>query len=266
MIINEISKSDNESLRDCRLLYQDNYLENLVLMGDLYDPCLKLTQVYAVYDDLENIIACFTVFDGFKHPSVVLPYNLPKVIFSIIMNFLQENFSESFGLVSFDISEKQLTEFFTVEEQLFEYCLIIESISDLKYTQNVTSKKSTPSDFSKINDFYQLMNTYAWHPSQLESGFYFFIEDSKEIIACGGTHLETPDLAQLGNIFVHEKHRRKGYGSVITAHVTREILQTKKVASLFVLQDNLSAISIYKQLGFRIFKPVSIFSLSKLNQ
>ena len=144
--------------------------------------------------------------------------------------------------------------------------MTIEGVSNLANSQNTMAKKATLDDYSTINDFYQSINAYAWHPSQLESGFYFFIKDSEEIVACGGTHLETPDLAQLGNIFVHEKHRRKGYGSVITAHVTQEILQTKKVASLFVLQDNLSAISIYKQLGFRIFKPVSIFSLSKLNQ
>ncbi|MHA1911296.1 MAG: GNAT family N-acetyltransferase [Candidatus Kariarchaeaceae archaeon] len=263
MKIKEISKSDDIKLRECRLLCQENRLENLVLLGDLYYPCLGLTQVYAVYNDLKTMVACFTIFQGFKDPSVVLPYNIPEEIFSIIMKFLKGHFSITFGLVSFDISEKQLAKFFQIEEQISEYCMTIKGVSNLENSQNTMAKKATLDDYSTINDFYQSINAYAWHPSQLESGFYFFIKDSEEIVACGGTHLETPDLAQIGNIFVNEKHRRKGYGKIITAQVTREILHSKKIASLFVLKDNHLAISLYKSLGFRIFKPVSIFLLSR---
>jgi ribosomal protein S18 acetylase RimI-like enzyme len=264
MRIKEISKDDDKSIRECRLLCQENYLENLVVLGDLYAPCFKLSQVYAVYNAFEKIVACFTIFNGFKDLSVVLPYDLPKKTFTMIMGFLQESLPDSFGFVSFDISEKKLAEFFQLEEQTLEYCMVIEDFSASINSQDLHTviKKATPDDYSKINDFYKSINAYAWHPIQLESGFYFFIEESEEIVACGGTHLETPTLAQLGNIYVLEKHRRKGYGAIITSHITREILHSKKVASLFVLKDNLPAILLYQSIGFEIYKPVSIFSLT----
>ena len=265
MKVEEISINDEDSIRECRLLCQENYLENLVLLGDLYDPCLKSSQVYAVFSDHQKMIACFTIFKGFKDPSVVLPYGLSSETFSLIMKFLQESLSGSFGFVTFDISEIQLAEFFKVEDQLSEFCMIIEGLSISKNSRDSLAKKTTPNDYQKISAFYQSMNTYAWNSTQLDSGFYFLIEDSEEIVACGGTHLETPILAQLGNIFVHENHRRKGYGKIITTQITREVLLSKKIASLFVLQDNLPAISLYKSLGYRIFKPVSIYSLTELH-
>jgi len=261
MKIKEISLKDEKSLDKCRLLCQNNYLENLVLLGDLYYPCLKLSQVYAIYNDCEEITACFTVFNGFKDPSAVLPYGLSREYFSLIMKFLQETLPDTFGFVSFDISEDQLEEFFKVEDQMSEYCMITETLPSPAHPIQTIAKKATPADYSRINDFYQSINAYAWNSCQLESGFYFIIEDSEEIVACAGTHLETPNLAQLGNIYVHETHRRKGYGQILTSIVSEKILQSKKIVSLFVLQDNTPAITLYKSLGFKVFKPVSIFSL-----
>ena len=45
MEIRQIAASDQESISQCVKMAESNYLDNIVLLGDLYPPCNKLTDV-----------------------------------------------------------------------------------------------------------------------------------------------------------------------------------------------------------------------------
>ena len=117
-----------------------------------------------------------------------------------------------------------------------------------------------------IKDFYQSIKQYPWHEVQLESGYYQVIVVNSRIIACGGTHFETPLLAHLGNIHVLTEFRGRGIGKAITCSITSKILEKKRLATLFVSQSNIEAISMYRKLGFRNYKPVTLITCSVKNQ
>lgn len=259
MEIQLISNKDQNLIQQCINLAEQNYLNNLVLLGDLYPPCIKLTKIYGVFNNKYELISCFTNFEGFPSPSIVLPANLPNEIFTSVMNHLKETIPSSFSLVSFDLTEQKISNFFNIPKFTSEYCMYINNKTDLALFNSPHLKHVTEEDNDRINEFYRAINAYPWNPIQLESGFHYYIELENKIIACGGTHLETPRLAQLGNIYVLEEYRRQKFGKIITSNITHQILKKKEMAVLFVLEDNMPAISLYEKLGFKHYKPVKIF-------
>ncbi len=239
-------------------MVKDDYLDNIVLIGDLFPPCIKLTDIYGVFDN-KKLISFFTVFKGFKVPSVVLPSNLPKYEIFILSN-LEKNIQNDFTLVSFTLKENDLINYFQITDKSSEYCMITNQTKFKPRNSDHIWKKATKENFTLIDKFYRSIHTYPWNPIQLESNFYFFTKNEDKIIACGGTHFETPDAAHLGNVIVLPDFRGQSLGISLVSTMTREILREKQFATLFVTKDNIPAINLYEKLGFSHHKPVSIFS------
>ena len=66
-----ILKTNRELIQRCVKLADTDYFDNIVLLGDLFFPCIKLTDIYGVFDN-KKLISFFTIFKGFGFPSVVL--------------------------------------------------------------------------------------------------------------------------------------------------------------------------------------------------
>jgi ribosomal protein S18 acetylase RimI-like enzyme len=255
--------TDNAILiRNCKEIANQYAIENSILLGDLHLPCIKLTEIFGLFDK-EKLKSFFVKFNGFPNPSIVIPYSTDNQELDYIMIFLQKTMKQNFGFVTYDIHEKQLNKYFEVSSFTSEFCMVIEKNNKPPKIESPFLYKASIKNLQNIDTFYKTIQAYPWNPIQLESGFYFYIEINKQIVACGGTHFETDISAQLGNIFVLEEHRGKQFGKQITIAITREILERKEFATLFVFEDNIPALSLYKKLGFRIYKPVNIYFCEK---
>ncbi len=261
-IIDLINKDDKFAIQKCATFCSNHFLENLVLLGDLYEPCVKYSDIYAIYDDKGNINAAFTIFHGFLYPSVVISYNLSDVLITKIFNFVKNALNSYFSLVCFEFSLKLLKESFEAVEVSEELCMILSSQEFTTSHKNLSEDKVVPvfdHDIEEVKTFYDLVEAYPWNPIQLESGFYKVIWKNNSIIASGGTHFETPRLAHLGNIYVLPEFRTRGYGKLLVSSIVSAVLKNKEICSLFVRKDNTAAISLYKSLGFQFYKPVSLY-------
>jgi ribosomal protein S18 acetylase RimI-like enzyme len=263
MEIRLIEKHENRLLKKCRQIAHENYLDNLVLIGDLHPPCINLARIYGVFTEQKEMVSFFIVFVGFHMPSIVLPVKLERRIFVKIMEFLREILPESFLILSLELKEEDLTEFFRIGSVAVDYCMTIHAQDNPKEILSPLLKKATPEDVNRIDEFYQAIGSGPWHPKQLESGFYHFIEKDDQIIACGGTHFETPRLAQLGNIFVLEEFRGQKYGEIITTALTRAVLTKKEISTLFVRVENKIAQNLYKKLGYKMYKTANLIYCEK---
>lgn len=263
MEIRLIEKHENRFLKKCRQIAQINYLDNLVLIGDLHPPCIDLTRIYGVFAERNELVSFFVVFVGFHMPSIVLPVKLERSVFVKIMEFLREILPESFLLLSLELNEQDITEFFKVGSVAVDYCMTIHAQDNPLAIASPFLRKATVDDVDRIDEFYQAIGSGPWHPKQLESGFYHFIEKDDRIIGCGGTHFETPRLAQLGNIFVFEEYRGQKFGEILTTAITRAILAKKEIATLFVRVENKIAQNLYKKLGYKMFKAANLIYCEK---
>lgn len=104
----------------------------------------------------------------------------------------------------------------------------------------------------------------AFMPSQVDEGVFFGIEaaggpgmPAPRLWAVAGTHLMAPawGVAAVGNVYVHPAQRGRGYGAQVSSAVTADLLQRGLRVVLNVDQDNLAAISLYRQLGFAVHCP-----------
>lgn len=179
------------------------------------------------------------------------------------MAFLLSILPNEFIILSLELLEKDLEDFVKINRCAKDNCMIIDNDINLTSNNFPFLKKVQKGDYERINDFYKKIDASPWNPIQLESNFYHFIEVNNEIIACGGTHFETAKLAQLGNIYVLEGHRRKGYGLILTSAITQDILSKKDFATLFVYHENSPAIALYKKLGYKLHKPARLFFCEK---
>jgi len=258
-----IDHQQHELLESCRRIAETNYMDNLVLLGDLHSPCLEFTRHYGLFDSNDQLQSFFVIFDGFTLPSVVFPVKMEKSIFQQKMDFLLSILPQEFIILSLELLEKDLTSFVRINRCAIDNCMFIDSKNNLSSSDYPFLKKARKDDYERINEFYMMINASPWNPIQLKSNFYHFIEVGNEIVACGGTHFETSKLAQLGNIYVLEEHRRKGYGSILTSAITRDVLSKKEFATLFVYHENSSAIALYKKLGYKLHKPARLFFCEK---
>ncbi|MHA1442610.1 MAG: GNAT family N-acetyltransferase [Candidatus Heimdallarchaeota archaeon] len=263
MLFRLIDKQEFELLEKCRKIAGISYLDNLVLLGDLHSPCIDLTRIYGLFNSSDQLVSFFVIFDGFALPSVVLPAKLAKSIYQKKIDFLQSILPDEFIILSLELLEEDLADFVTINRCAKDNCMVIDNSKYLTSSEFPHLKKVQQEDYERIDVFYKKLIHNPWNPIQLESNFYHFIEIDNEIVACGGTHFETPKLAQLGNIYVLEEHRRKGYGSILTSAITQDILSKKDYATLFVYHENYPAIALYEKLGYKLHKPARLFFCEK---
>jgi ribosomal protein S18 acetylase RimI-like enzyme len=93
--------------------------------------------------------------------------------------------------------------------------------------------------------------------SQLGDGTFFGIRDPREpgrLAAAGGTHLlsDSESVATIGNVYARRSHRGMGYGTAVTSAIASNLVgRGIQTIALNVKSQNVVAIRIYEQLGFR---------------
>ena len=92
--------------------------------------------------------------------------------------------------------------------------------------------------------------------SQLQDGTFFGVRDPEtgRLAAAGGTHLysDSESVATIGNVYTRRSHRSLGYGTAVTSAIATNLASRGiETIALNVKSQNVVAIRIYEQLGFR---------------
>lgn len=261
-MISAINFSNSKLIEECIKIAKKEYLDNIVLLGDLYPPCNKESQVFGLLNSEKKLITFFVIFYGFKAPSIVLPTQLTETQLDEIIDYIAKNIKGIVGFVVLDKYLEKLKQKFNIIEISSEYCMYIDNGKHLPDLDISEVKHAKENEYQRIDRFYQSIGAYPYCSLQLESGLYHYIEKNNQIIACGGTHFETDQLAHLGNIYTIPEFRRKGYGKKLVTKLIRTIFNYKNIISLYVVKENIIALNLYLQLGFKIHQSVNIITVS----
>jgi RimJ/RimL family protein N-acetyltransferase len=93
----------------------------------------------------------------------------------------------------------------------------------------------------------------SFMPAQLESGLFFGVYESEDLISMAGVHVysEISSVAAVGNVFTHPKQRGEGFGTLAsTAVTTRLLARGIRTIVLNVSKENEPAIRSYSKIGF----------------
>ncbi len=259
-MISAIDFSNSNLIEKCINIAKKDYLDNIVLLGDLYTPCNKQSQVFGLFNSEKTLISFFVIFYGFKAPSIVLPTQLTKTQLEEVIEYIAKNIKGIVTFVVLDEYVKKLNQRFNIIDLSSEYCMYINNEKQLPDLDISKVKQAKENDYRRIDMFYQNIGAYSYCSLQLESGFYHYIEKNNQIIACGGTHFETDQLAHLGNIYTIPEFRRKSYGKKLITKLIRTIFNYKNIISLYVVKENTIALNLYLKLGFEIHQSVNIIT------
>jgi GNAT superfamily N-acetyltransferase len=118
--------------------------------------------------------------------------------------------------------------------------------------------KLSPGYSSELKRLYSLgesrgESVIAFSPYQLAQGVFYGIEKRGRLVAAAGTHLvaSTYRVAAVGNVFTDPDYRGRGYATLCTSTVTKELLSRGMDVVLNVQEGNADAIHVYQKLGYR---------------
>jgi len=97
-----------------------------------------------------------------------------------------------------------------------------------------------------------------------ELGTYLGIRLGGNLVAMSGERLKVHGHTEVSAVCTHPEHTGKGYARILMAEVMLRIRERGETPFLHVRQDNVRAIQIYKQLGFRERKMGHFAVLRKL--
>lgn len=108
-------------------------------------------------------------------------------------------------------------------------------------------------DLAEIQALYAASYPGNWFdPRMLATGHYYGLREGGALVSVAGVHVYSPAqrVAALGNIVTHPSARGRGYATIVTARLCRELLVTVERVGLNVRADNPAAIACYRRLGF----------------
>ena len=110
------------------------------------------------------------------------------------------------------------------------------------------------SHLPQLVDLYTYGGGDAFRRRSLEQGVFYGVFEGERVVAVAGTHIvsDREHVAALGNVMTHPDYRGRGFATVATSAVCRELLDRGiQLIGLSVGQSNEPAIQVYEKLGFK---------------
>ncbi len=232
-------------------------------IGDLDDFFWPHTKWYGlkINDEVQAVALLYT---GQELPALLaLSENIElmqKLLESIFPTLPKQFYSHlSPGLESFFQNKSK------IESHGEHYKMALNDKSPIDNINCSNTVRLSNSDLEDILAFYKKSYPDNWFdPRMLETNMYFGLKLKNKLISVAGIHVysEKYKVAALGNITTHPDHRNKGFGTITTARLCRELIKKVDTVGLNVKADNHYAISCYQKLGFKIIASYGEFMIN----
>ncbi len=114
------------------------------------------------------------------------------------------------------------------------------------------------SDLPAAEALFRLVPVMAWTPKAFGFGPFFGAFRDGELVSIAGVHFAVPELAEIGNVATHPKHRGKNLAGACTRRVIEDVRDTSRVIFLCVKAENAGAFELYKRMGFAVHQELEI--------
>jgi predicted GNAT family acetyltransferase len=97
-----------------------------------------------------------------------------------------------------------------------------------------------------------------------ELGTFLGIRIDGQLAAMIGERMKPAEYAEITAVCVHPDHRGRGYGQMLLAAISRQILARGEIPFLHVFSHNSSAIALYRRQGMEIRRRLHVTVLQRL--
>jgi GNAT superfamily N-acetyltransferase len=109
----------------------------------------------------------------------------------------------------------------------------------------------TLADLGLMRRFYDETHVEHWTPDILQRGPFYGIVEEDVLVAIAGSYYVTDWLGEVGMVGVLPRYRRRGYGTLVSHLVTRDVLRRAKKACLHVARKDRGPHELYLKMGYR---------------
>jgi predicted GNAT family acetyltransferase len=96
-----------------------------------------------------------------------------------------------------------------------------------------------------------------------ELGTFLGIRTGGQLVAMAGERMKPAKYTEITAVCVHPSHRGRGYGQMLLAAVSRQIVARGEIPFLHVFTSNESAIALYRRQGMEIRRRLHVTVLQK---
>jgi predicted GNAT family acetyltransferase len=97
-----------------------------------------------------------------------------------------------------------------------------------------------------------------------ELGTFLGIRIDGQLVAMAGERMKPANYTEMTAVCVHPSHRGRGYGQLLLAAISRQIVARGEIPFLHVFSNNSSAIALYRRQGMEIRRRLHVTVLQKL--
>jgi len=94
-------------------------------------------------------------------------------------------------------------------------------------------------------------------------GTFLGIRIDGKLVAMAGERMKPANYTEMTAVCVHPDHRGRGYGQVLLAAISRQIVARGEIPFLHVFTNNTSAIALYQRQGMEIRRRLHVTVLQK---
>ncbi len=165
--------------------------------------------------------------------------------------------ADSFYIVG---DKPALSNVLEIKKELVCLQMIIGNKIDYKNNENI--RPLDADNFKALFELVDLVQPGYFRKKTALLGNYYGIFNNGALIAAAGERMQMNDFIEVSAVVTHPAHTRKGLAKQLTAHVVNNIFSQRKTPFLHVLESNLSAIGLYKKLGFTTRRVISFWQIA----
>ena len=122
---------------------------------------------------------------------------------------------------------------------------------------NQTLTRLGPDELDDIIDLYGTASRSYFTAARLAREIYFGVYSGRQLVAAAGTHVRSrgAGIAAVGNVLTRLAYRNRGMATSVTSAVTLAAFDEHCDVVLNVRQDNTTAVSVYRRLGYEVHAP-----------
>jgi RimJ/RimL family protein N-acetyltransferase len=256
--IGKVTSSD--LLLRCRRYLKKDPTANVLPLGDLYQPLLRVSSIYAAIED-DCVSGVCSIYHAYSTPSLVLGSGTSAAK-RVLINEASGEISDHFISLCQPDEVNLFKEHSVILHRHPEQQMVTDSPKHVEIG-NVKVSKVSKNDLEMLSKFYAEHHTEAWTPIQFRAGPHYCVKSDDQIVSAAGVHVAAPQIVQLGNIITDEAWRNRGFGTACTSALAADMASKGRIISLFVRTDNVPAIRMYEKLGFRKARDIVFLTMRK---
>jgi ribosomal protein S18 acetylase RimI-like enzyme len=244
---------------------RSNVFLNIYSLGDLDDFFWPYTTWHALADEA-GIRAIALIYTGGSLPCLhVLGEDYKSVYMNELLHCLVPILPKRFHAHLMLRAENILEELYCLQPLGRHERMALTDKSLLANLNTSRAERLSVSDLDEMMSLFE--KAYPgnyFEPKMLETGQYFGIRESGELVSVAGVHVYSIryKVAALGNITTHPDYRGRGYGRIVTGQVCKSLLSDGiDHIGLNVKADNVSAIKCYEKLDFEAISSFGEFEV-----